>query len=42
MGTITYENISVSGFPFWKIISITIAHQPNDHAVAEVEGELDA
>lgn len=42
MGTITYENISVSGFPFWKIISITIAHQPNEHAVAKVVGELDA
>lgn len=42
METITYENIAVSGFPFLKILSIQIRHVPNEHATAEIVGELEA
>lgn len=41
MEVITYENISVSGFPFRRIRSVTISHRPNEHATAEVTGEID-
>lgn len=42
METITHENIAISGFPFQKIISIRIRHVPNEHATAEIVGELEA
>lgn len=40
MEVITYSNIAVEGFPFKKIISVTIQHNPNEHARAEVVGEV--
>lgn len=41
METITYTNITVSGFPFQKITSLSIRHMVNQHAVAFLVGELD-
>lgn len=41
MDVISYSNIKVSGFPFQKIISVVIQHEPNEHAVAEIVGEVE-
>lgn len=41
MDVITYSNLKISGFPFRKIISVVIQHTPNEHAVAEVVGEVE-
>lgn len=41
MEVITYENISVSGFSFRRIRTVTISHRPNEHATAEVTGEIE-
>lgn len=41
MEVISYANISISGFPFQKIISLTIRHSPNEHGTAEIVGEID-
>lgn len=42
MEAITYSNISVTGFPFTKLLNVKIQHLPNEHAVAEIVGELEA
>ncbi len=42
MDTITHLNLAVSGFPFSKIISLVISHAPNQHARAEIVGEVEA
>ncbi len=42
MEVISYINISVSGFPFTKLISADIRHEPNVHGMAEIVGELEA
>lgn len=41
MEVISYSNIKVEGFPFRKIISLIITHNPNEHGTAEVIGEVD-
>lgn len=41
MDTITHLNLAVNGFPFSKIISLTISHEPNRHAQAEIVGEVE-
>lgn len=41
MGTITFDNISVSGIEFNKILEINITHNVNEHAKAVVRGEVD-
>lgn len=41
METISHLNITVNGFPFQKIRSLTIRHEPNRHAEARVIGEAD-
>lgn len=42
MDTITHLNLAVNGFPFSKIISLMISHAPNQHARAEIVGEVEA
>lgn len=42
MEVISHVNISVSGFSFRKIISLSIRHAPNEHGVAEIVGEIAA
>ena len=42
MDTITHLNLAVDGFPFSKIISLAIHHEPNQHARAEIVGEVEA
>lgn len=42
MEVISHANISVSGFPFRKIVSLFIRHAPNEHGTAEVVGEIRA
>lgn len=41
MDAITYSNILIDGFPFKKILSVSIEHMPNEHAKAEVVGEVE-
>lgn len=41
MDTISHLNIKVEGFPFQKIRSLVIRHEPNRHAEAQVIGEVD-
>lgn len=41
MDTITYLNLTVNGFPFQKVTSFTIRHDPNQHAIASVTGEVE-
>ncbi|MCH5345359.1 MAG: hypothetical protein J1E64_15135 [Acetatifactor sp.] len=41
MEVITYSNIVVEGFPFKKILSVSIEHAPNEHAKAEIVGEVE-
>ena len=41
MEVISYSNISVSGFSFKKLISVVIRHVPNEHAQAEIVGEVE-
>lgn len=40
MDTITFENIIVDGFPFYKIRNIEIGHVPNEHGTAIITGEV--
>ena len=40
MEVISYLNIEVAGFAFQKLETLTIQHKPNQHAVAEVVGEI--
>lgn len=42
MKTISYANIIVEGFTFKRILSIYITHQPNQHGMAIVEGEVES
>lgn len=42
MEVISHANISVSGFPFRRIRSLSIRHAPNVHGTAEVVGEIKA
>ena len=42
MEAISYTNITVEGFPFQKILSVQINHQPNGHGTAVIEGEIEA
>ncbi len=42
MEAISHVNIKISGFPFQRIISLTIKHNPNEHGTAEIVGEIDA
>lgn len=42
MDTITHLNLAINGFPFSKIISLVISHEPNQHARAEIVGEVEA
>ncbi|MBD5465867.1 MAG: hypothetical protein HDR22_08635 [Lachnospiraceae bacterium] len=39
METITYLNLSVDGTPIEKIVSLSIKHSINQHAIAELTGE---
>ena len=41
MDTITYLNLTVNGFPFQKVTSFMIRHDPNQHAIASVTGEVE-
>lgn len=41
MEVISYSNVKVEGFPFHKIISMEIKHNPNEHGIAQVTGEID-
>ena len=41
MDTITYLNLTVKGFPFQKVTSFMIQHDPNQHAIASVTGEVE-
>ncbi len=41
METITHLNLAINGFSFSKIISLTIIHGPNQHARAEIVGEVE-
>lgn len=41
MEVISYENIKISGFPFQKLLTLHIIHNPNEHGFAEIEGEID-
>lgn len=41
MDTITYLNLTVNGFPFRKINSLAIRHEPNQHAIASITGEVE-
>lgn len=38
METISHLNLMVEGFPFTKIISLVITHEPNRHGLAEIVG----
>lgn len=38
MSTITYENITVEGIPFRKILELYISHAPNTHGKAMIKG----
>ncbi len=40
MDVISYANIVVSGFPFQRILSLSIEHRPNEHGMAEIVGEI--
>ncbi len=42
METISHLNLMVEGFPFTKIISLVITHEPNRHGLAEIVGEIPA
>lgn len=42
MEVISHLNIKISGFPFQKIVALTLRHSPNEHGVAEIEGEIEA
>ena len=42
MDTISYLNLTVEGFPFQKISALEIVHEPNQHAVASITGEVDS
>lgn len=40
--SITYDTIRVEGFPFTKILELTISHRPNEHGKVTVVGEISA
>lgn len=42
MDTISHLNLAVNGFPFSRILSLVICHEPNQHARAEIVGEVEA
>ncbi len=42
MEVISHLNIKISGFPFQKIISLKIQHNPNEHGTAEIVGEIES
>jgi hypothetical protein len=42
MNTISYADITVTGFPFQKIEQLLISHTVNEHGQAEIIGELDS
>lgn len=40
MSTITYENIKIEGVPFSKLLELEIIHQPSQHGVARIIGQM--
>jgi len=41
MGTITYQNIQLSGIEYDKLLALSITHSANEHAYAQVVFEID-
>ena len=41
METITYQNITIDGAPYTRLLEVNISHQINNHGQAFISGEVD-